>query len=160
MSTQDQVITILAEQAMIEPEDVTLDSTLEDLGIGMRAGPTEAALILLAVLPLAPLASGLQLLVSTFARSFKEAQTYLSLLLFLPMIPGFIGSILPLRTAVWMYPVPALSQQVLITEVLRAEPISWAGFAIAGLSAVALGMLCVLATAHVFKRERIIFTGQ
>ena len=33
MSTQDQVITILAEQAMIEPEDVTLDSTLEDLGI-------------------------------------------------------------------------------------------------------------------------------
>ena len=33
MSTQDQVITILAEQAMIEPEDVTLDNTLEDLGI-------------------------------------------------------------------------------------------------------------------------------
>ena len=33
MNTQDQVITILAEQAMIEPEDVTLDSTLEDLGI-------------------------------------------------------------------------------------------------------------------------------
>ena len=33
MSTQDQVITSLAEQAMIEPEEVTLDSTLEDLGI-------------------------------------------------------------------------------------------------------------------------------
>ena len=33
MSIQDQVIAILAEQAMIEPQDVTLDSTLEDLGI-------------------------------------------------------------------------------------------------------------------------------
>ena len=133
---------------------------LEDLGIGLRAGPAEALLILLAVLPLAPLASGLQLLVSTFARSFKEAQTYLSLLLFLPMIPGFIGSILPLRTALWMYPVPALSQQVLITEVLRAEPTSWLGFVVAGGTTIALGLVCVWATSLVFRRERIIFTGQ
>lgn len=33
MSIQDQVIAIIAEQAILEPEDVTLDSTLEDLGI-------------------------------------------------------------------------------------------------------------------------------
>ena len=33
MSTQDKVISIIAEQAVLEPSDVTLDSTLEDLGI-------------------------------------------------------------------------------------------------------------------------------
>lgn len=33
MSVKDQVITIIAEQALLEPEDVTLDSTLESLGI-------------------------------------------------------------------------------------------------------------------------------
>ncbi|MFK7835837.1 MAG: acyl carrier protein [Sulfitobacter sp.] len=33
MSIQDQVIAIIAEQAVLEPEDVTLDSTLESLGI-------------------------------------------------------------------------------------------------------------------------------
>lgn len=33
MSTQDQVIAIIAEQALLEPSDVTLTSTLEDLGI-------------------------------------------------------------------------------------------------------------------------------
>lgn len=33
MSTQDKVIAIIAEQAVLEPSDVTLDSTLEDLGI-------------------------------------------------------------------------------------------------------------------------------
>ena len=32
-SIKDQVIAIIAEQAMLEPEDVTMDSTLEDLGI-------------------------------------------------------------------------------------------------------------------------------
>jgi acyl carrier protein len=33
MSTQDKVIAIVAEQALLEPSDVALTSTLEDLGI-------------------------------------------------------------------------------------------------------------------------------
>ncbi|MEM6939181.1 MAG: acyl carrier protein [Pseudomonadota bacterium] len=33
MSVEKKVIAIIAEQALLEPEDVTLDSTLEDLGI-------------------------------------------------------------------------------------------------------------------------------
>ena len=33
MSIRDKVIAILAEQAVLEPSDVTLESTLEDLGI-------------------------------------------------------------------------------------------------------------------------------
>ncbi|WP_415920610.1 acyl carrier protein [Tateyamaria sp. SN6-1] len=33
MSVKDKVIDIIAEQAVLEPGDVTLDSTLEDLGI-------------------------------------------------------------------------------------------------------------------------------
>lgn len=33
MSTQEHVIAIIAEQALLEPSDVTPDSTLESLGI-------------------------------------------------------------------------------------------------------------------------------
>ena len=33
MNVKDQVIAIIAEQAVLEPEDVTPDSTLESLGI-------------------------------------------------------------------------------------------------------------------------------
>ncbi len=33
MRIKDQVIGIIAEQAVLEPSDVTLESTLEDLGI-------------------------------------------------------------------------------------------------------------------------------
>lgn len=33
MSIEERVIAIIAEQAVLEPSDVTLDSTLEDLGI-------------------------------------------------------------------------------------------------------------------------------
>lgn len=37
MTTKDTVIVILAEQAMLEPSDVTLDNTLDDLGIDSMA---------------------------------------------------------------------------------------------------------------------------
>lgn len=33
MSVKDKVIEIIAEQAVLDPSDVTLESTLEDLGI-------------------------------------------------------------------------------------------------------------------------------
>jgi len=33
MSIKDRVISIIAEQAVLEPSDVTMDSTLENLGI-------------------------------------------------------------------------------------------------------------------------------
>lgn len=33
MNVRDKVIEIIAEQAVLEPADVTMDSTLEDLGI-------------------------------------------------------------------------------------------------------------------------------
>ncbi len=33
MSIKDKVVEIIAEQAVLEPSDVTMDSTLEDLGI-------------------------------------------------------------------------------------------------------------------------------
>lgn len=33
MTTKDKVIAIIAEQAVLEPEDIRMDSTLESLGI-------------------------------------------------------------------------------------------------------------------------------
>ena len=33
MSIKDQVIAIIAEQAMLQPDDITMDNTLEDIGI-------------------------------------------------------------------------------------------------------------------------------
>lgn len=33
MSIKDQVIAIIAEQAMLEPSDIKMDNTLEDVGI-------------------------------------------------------------------------------------------------------------------------------
>jgi sodium transport system permease protein len=96
-------------------------------------------------------------LLATFARTFKEAQTYLSLMMLIPMIPGVVMSIKPIHSALWMMPIPLLGQQVLLMDVLRGEPTGALDFVLTGLSAVALAVVCLLINARLFEREKIIF---
>ncbi len=77
--------------------------------------------MLAAVVPLTFFASAGQMLVSTYARSFKEAQTYIQLLLLLPMIPGMVLALSPVQSQTWMYAIPVFGQQLLVGEV-HARP--------------------------------------
>lgn len=130
---------------------------LEELGIHLSFEPAVVLGVLAATLPLGLMAAGLQVLVATFARSFKEAQSYLSLLMLFPIIPSFVASLWELGDAPWMIPVPALGQQVLLGRVLGGETVSFGAFAVAGVSALAVGLVCVFVTARLFRRESIIF---
>lgn len=130
---------------------------LEEIGIRLHLGASEVAVLLATVLPLVLLASALQVLVATFARSFKEAQMYLSLLLFAPVIPGLVLGLHPVETSSWMMLVPGLAQQQLITMVVSGEAISPASVLVAGACSVAFGVLLIGATARLFLRESIIF---
>lgn len=130
---------------------------LEELGLTLHLDTLAALGILAATLPLAFMAAGLQILVASFARSFKEAQTYLSLLMLLPMAPSFIASLWELGDEPWMIPVPALGQQVLLSRVVAGESATPFEFGMAGGSALLMGLLCVWLTARLFRRESIIF---
>ena len=130
---------------------------LAELGLRLNLGPVEVIGVLAAVLPLAFLASGLQLLVSTFARSFKEAQTYISLLIFAPMLPTLVDALSPIGRQDWMAWVPILGQHVLLKAVLGGEqPALWV-FSVAGVVALFWGLVCAGITARLFFREKIIF---
>lgn len=70
----------------------------------------------LALVPLAAFAAALQLTISTFCRTVKEAQTYLSLLIFLPMgIAMFMVFVAP-ASATWLNCLPILGQQALLMD--------------------------------------------
>ena len=131
--------------------------SLEDLGIRLDVGAVQVMAILAGTVPLAFLASGVQLLVSTFARSFKEAQTYVSMLIFIPMIPGMVATVASLPSEPWMALVPSLGQQMLLTQVLGGEDPGLGPFLLAGGSSLVLGLVCVALTARLFQHERIVF---
>jgi sodium transport system permease protein len=128
-----------------------------DMGIALTMSPADVGGLLAAVLPLSIFVGSVQLLVSSFARTVKEAQTYLSLMIFAPMLPGMLTMLNPMKTELWMTAVPMLGQQQLLSDLIRGDSIEMLGFVIAAASSIGLGFLCVLATAFLFRRERIIY---
>ena len=129
----------------------------QELGIRLNLGAPEVASVLLTTLPLAFFASGAQALVSSFARSFKEAQTYISLMVIVPMAPSIIAQLYSLGNEWRMAPIPMLGQQVLMTEVVSGEPVSLLSYAATSLSSLMLGLLRVWITARLFTRENVVF---
>jgi len=110
---------------------------------------------LFAMLPLAVLLAALQTLVAAFAKSYREAQTYVSLLMFVPVIPTLLLSILPLKTQPWMYAVPLMSQQVVITRLLRGDLVPAPGL-LASFACTALAaLLACVVTARIYRSERL-----
>lgn len=124
-----------------------------DLPLALSRGELLSLLGLL--LPLALLAPALQMLVALFCRSFKEAQTYLSLLLFVPVLPGFFLSFGSREPAAWMEWLPLAGHQVLASRVLRGEALGLEAGGL-GLATVTLAVACVAATGWLLGRERIV----
>ena len=130
---------------------------LQDLGIRFHLGQKELIGTLVIVLPVCPLIVGIQMYVATFAKSFKEAQSYLSFLMMVQMVPGMIMMNSTVAKAWWMYYVPWIGAQAILTDVLGNKPISVAVFIVMGLVNVVLAVVAVRATAGLLMREKIIF---
>jgi sodium transport system permease protein len=130
---------------------------LQDLGVKARFDITAVLGMLATVVPLALFASAGQIMVSTYARSFKEAQTYIQLLLLLPMVPGMVLAVSPIQSQLWMYLIPVFSQQLLIGEVMRGQPVGMAPFLLGAVGCAAAAALCLMLTTRLLSQERIIF---
>ena len=122
------------------------------LAVGVRDLP-----VLLAILvPVAPFAGALQMLVAILCRSYKEAQTYLSLLLLLPMVPGFAVALYGVELSARTSLVPILGQQMLLERAIRGDTVeSWA-IAAAGVIAVGASVLCLQLCGRLLQTERIV----
>lgn len=129
---------------------------LELLGVRVQLTPSTVMRLLLVSLPLAPLAAAMQLAISSAATSIKEAQTWLSMTLFLPMVPGMVLSIRPMNPEPWMAAVPVLGQQILSSAALRGEALPPLELALANMSIIALTAFMLVGLVALFGHERIL----
>ena len=130
---------------------------LQEMGIRFRIGPEHFGGIMAAVLPACFFATSLQAYIATMARSFKEAQSYMGVLILLPMLPGILSSVYSLGDAPWMYAVPILGQHVLLAGVMGGRLQDLWAFAVAGIIAVAAAAVLMRLTTSLFRSERIVF---
>jgi len=129
---------------------------LQDLDVAVGLGAGDAVGLFGLLVPLALLAPALQMLAALFARSYKEAQTYLSLLLFAPTLPGFFLALGTFEPPPWMGAVPLVGQHILAARILRGEGAgpAWPLLAVV---TVAGAVIAVVACARWLRDERIVF---
>ncbi len=128
---------------------------VEKIGMVVKFGPTEIALLFLVVAPLGLIGAGLLTSVSAFAKGFREAQTYNTLLIILPAIPSMLMALNPVKPADWMYAVPLLSHQLLIEQTVRGEAVvPWQAAASIGCT-LAIGIVIALIAARLYHREHL-----
>jgi sodium transport system permease protein len=128
-----------------------------DLGIRFRVSDGALMSLLALVLPLALFLSAVVMFASTFARSFKEAQGYIGVLVLLPMLPGIIATLYPFSHRPWLAPIPIIGQYALAADVLGGKPPGVGFYVLAGVSVLACALVLLAATSRMLKREAIIF---
>jgi sodium transport system permease protein len=127
----------------------------EKLGMDLGLGPAFALEVLVLMLPLVLLIAALQTLVAAFSKSYREAQTYLGLLMLVPALPSVLLSVMPVKTVAWMYAVPLLGQQVGITDLLVGGSVTAAEAGMCLLCGFAVAALMLVVTARVYGSERL-----
>nr|ALS91458.1 ABC-2 family transporter protein [uncultured bacterium] len=106
-------------------------------------------------LPLIAVFAVLETLVAAFAKSYREAQTYLSILMIVPILPSMVMSLMPVKAAPWMYAVPLLAQQIGVSDLLRGTPVSAASIGMALVTGFAFAVIIGIVTAQVYRSERL-----
>jgi sodium transport system permease protein len=144
------VLTVAVFAVVLKPID------LARFGMTVNFGPVVAAKVVLFCLPLVPVGAGLMTLVASFTRSYREAQTYLGVILVVPTLPLVFAGVMGLRPTAMLMAIPSLSQHFLITSLLRDEPIQAGYLALSVGASLALGALLVRITGRLYHREALL----
>lgn len=128
---------------------------VEKIGIVVKLGPAECAQLFLLVAPLGLIGAGLLTTVSAYAKSFREAQTYNTLLILMPAIPSMLMALNPVKPADWMYALPLLSHQLVIEQTVRGEGVAlWqAGLSIG--TTLLVGLVIAFVAMRIYHREHL-----
>jgi len=112
-------------------------------GIGrqMDVGTAAIGKMLFILLPMVFIGGSLLTFIAAGAKSVKEAQSYMGVLILLPMIPTLILMVSPVKNQLWMFAVPFLAQNQMLLKVVRSEtiePLTWAVYLAAGFGLAAV----------------------
>jgi sodium transport system permease protein len=129
---------------------------LESFGMSVNFGPLTALQVILFSLPLVPLGASLMTIVAAFTRSYREAQTWLGLVLLVPTIPLVFAGALGLHPTTALMATPSLSQHFLITALLRDEAIPLEHIALSVGVTLGLGVILAGVAGRLYHREALL----
>jgi sodium transport system permease protein len=129
---------------------------LEQLGMSASFGAGTVLATFAILAPIAPLGATMLTLVASFTKSYKEAQTYLGLLLLIPTLPVIAATLLDVRPSAALMWIPSLSQHLLVTALIKSEPVVPAMVAQSVIGTLSVGAVLWLLTAKLYEREGLL----
>ena len=129
---------------------------LAKFGMTPNFGVGTLGFALLLFLPFSLLGAAMMTLLASFTKSFKEAQSWVSILLLAPTLPVLLVSILALRPRLEFMFIPSLSQHLLLIERIKDEPLEPVQLAISMLSTLLIGMALTALCARRYRQEKLL----
>ena len=95
-------------------------------------------------------------IIAAYTRSYREAQTYLGLVLLAPTLPLVFASALGLRPTPLLMATPSMSQHFLITSLLRDEAIPLVNILLSVGVTLGLGLVLAAIAGRLYKRHELL----
>ncbi|MET0756284.1 MAG: ABC transporter permease, partial [Pseudoxanthomonas sp.] len=129
------------------------------VGRQMEVSFMAIAKLLLILVPMVFIGTTLLTYLAASAKSMKEAQSHMTWLMLLPMLPTIVLMVNPVKTQIWQFAVPFLAQNQLILKVVRGETITMHQWAIYLGAGFGLAAILWFAATRRYQQERLAISG-
>ncbi len=129
---------------------------LQRVGMSLHIGAPASLAIFAVCVPLMVLGASLLTVVASFARTYREAQTYLSIVILVPTLPLVVTQLLDYRPSAALMLVPSLSQATLTTSLIKGEPLSALHVATSVAATTGVALLLAWLAVRLYQRERML----
>ncbi|HEV2296998.1 MAG TPA: ABC transporter permease [Candidatus Acidoferrales bacterium] len=127
-----------------------------DAAFKLSFDPTSVLAIVILLVPLAVLFAVVLIAVALLAKSYREAQTYVSPLMFLVIIPAIVGA-LPGVELNWKTALIPILNVSLVSKEIFAATYHWSYIALIFATTCLYAAIGIAAAVHMFNREEVLF---
>lgn len=131
---------------------------LAGFAILLKTPPPALAAFAVTLIPLAAFAAALELVISTWCANVKEAHTYLSLAIFLPMGAGMFLVFFP-HMASALALIPVAGQQFVIDAITKSGQLPLLAFSAVTLTTLASAAALLAIAAKLLERDDVVYGG-
>ncbi|MDP2559781.1 ABC transporter permease [Psychrobium sp. 1_MG-2023] len=128
---------------------------LEKLGISIVVDPLTMIIIAAMIIPLAYLASIAQLFFAYRAKSFKEAQSYLSMILILPMLVPMAITFMPHKPE-WLNNLPLAGHSIIMEELYKGQSLDVMAFVLTNIATIVISVAMTFLLAKSLRSEKVV----
>lgn len=110
----------------------------------------------LIMLPFVAFGAAFMTIIATFSKSYKEAQSYLSMAMMLPTLPIMLAIFSSLKPQASLMLVPSLSQHLLVTEMVKGMPLDSQAVMLSVVSTLVLALVLMGLSVYRYYQESLL----